>query len=75
LIVRIRFSPDSATLAFCASHLVHLWDLRRLRTELAEVGLDWDALPYPAAPEVAPGPRRVEVDPGGAGSSSVPSSP
>ena len=75
LIGSIRFSPDSAMLAFWASHLVHLWDLRRLRKELAEVGLDWDALPYPDAPEVAPRPRRVEVDLGGPGSASVQSSP
>jgi serine/threonine protein kinase/WD40 repeat protein len=65
LISIIRFSPDSGTLAVAASHLVHLWDLRRLRRELAAVGLDWDASPYPAAAEPAPRPLRVELDPGG----------
>jgi len=61
----IRFSPDSSILALGASHLVHLWDLRRLRHELAEVRLDWDAPAYPAAAEPSPHPLRVEVDPGG----------
>ncbi len=26
---------------------IHVWDLRRLRRALAELGLDWDAKPYP----------------------------
>jgi WD40 repeat protein len=64
LIGPLRFSPDSGMLVFGASHLVHLWDLRRLRRELAAVGLDWSAPPYPAAAGPAPHPLRVEVDPG-----------
>jgi eukaryotic-like serine/threonine-protein kinase len=64
LVGAIQFSPDSGMLALAASHLVHLWDLRHLRRELAEVGLDWDAPPYPAQPAPAPRPLQVEVDPG-----------
>ena len=35
-----------------------VWDLRRIRDQLAPMGLDWDAPPYPTAPDSrdAPGP-------------------
>jgi WD40 repeat protein len=71
LITYIRFSPDSSKLVFAASHLVHLWDLRRLRRELAAVALDWDAPSYSDAPTSFRRPLRVELDRGGPGSSSV----
>jgi WD40 repeat protein/tetratricopeptide (TPR) repeat protein len=65
-----RFSP------LCFSHdgsqlfafgeddrAVHVWDLRRIRRQLAELGLDWDAPPYPdAPPPAAAKPLRVTVD-------------
>jgi WD40 repeat protein/Tfp pilus assembly protein PilF len=42
---------------------VHVWDLRRIRRQLAELGLDWDAPPYPDAPPPTAGkPLRVTVD-------------
>jgi serine/threonine protein kinase/WD40 repeat protein len=42
---------------------VHVWDLRRIRRQLAELGLDWDAPPYAdPPPEAARPPLRVEVD-------------
>jgi WD40 repeat protein len=45
------FSPDSTLLigttndSFC----VRVWDLRKIRAGLRDLGLDWDALPYPPA--------------------------
>jgi hypothetical protein len=44
-----------------------LWDLRRIRDQLAPMGLDWDAPPYPAAVAASDGagpvsqPRPVRV--------------
>src|SRR5262249_34316069 len=65
--------PDATRLSpICFSHdgsrffafgeedrAVHVWDLRRIRRQLAELGLDWDAPPYPdAPPSTAAGPLR-----------------
>jgi Tfp pilus assembly protein PilF len=41
---------------------VHVWDLRRIRRQLAELGLDWDAPPYAEPQPKAARPLRVEVD-------------
>ena len=44
-----------------------VWDLRRIRDQLAPMGLDWDAPPYPTAPAASdaagplPPPRPVRV--------------
>jgi WD40 repeat protein len=63
LIPIMEFSPDASMLAVSSAGTVDLWDLRRLREELAQMGLDWDQPPYP--PSKAPGgPVRVEVVPG-----------
>jgi WD40 repeat protein len=45
---------------------LHVWDLPAIRRELAPIGLDWDALPYPLGPEPAavPAPLTVTVDMG-----------
>jgi serine/threonine protein kinase/WD40 repeat protein len=44
------FTPDSAHLiGGGAGNGVRVWDLRLIRQQLAEMGLDWDALPYPRA--------------------------
>jgi hypothetical protein len=60
----MHFSPDASMLAIPSVGSVNLWDLRRLREELAQMGLDWDRPPYP--PSTAPvGPLRVETDWGG----------
>jgi WD40 repeat protein/tRNA A-37 threonylcarbamoyl transferase component Bud32 len=45
--VTLRFSSDGSTLATSADGGVHLWDLRRLHTELAGLGLDWHSPPAP----------------------------
>jgi serine/threonine protein kinase/WD40 repeat protein len=45
------FNPDGTLLAQVTnrSGVVHLWDLRRIREQLAAMNLDWDAPPFPAA--------------------------
>jgi WD40 repeat protein len=59
------FSPDGTRLAVVEDERrVRLWDLRRLRQELAALQLDWDLPPYPPAPEAGPAtPLRIEVVP------------
>ena len=48
------FSPDGTKLiARTNQKTVLVWDLRRIRDRLKERGLDWDAPPYPTAPESA----------------------
>jgi WD40 repeat protein/Tfp pilus assembly protein PilF len=48
----LAFSHDGTLLAAGrANQVVHVWDLRRLRSRLAQFGLDWDRPPYPPAPE------------------------
>ncbi len=41
---------------------VQVWDLRAVRARLADLGLDWDAPPYPPVPAPAPG-RAPPVEP------------
>ena len=57
------FSPDGTRLA--ARYLdVQLWDLRLIRQELAQMGLDWDMPPYPPVEKgAATGPVTLEVEP------------
>ncbi|MCU0960844.1 MAG: hypothetical protein MUF48_12135 [Pirellulaceae bacterium] len=57
------FSPDETQLAAAAeTGHIQLWDLRAIRTQLADMGLDWDLPPYPPAPaKGAPEPRLVKV--------------
>jgi WD40 repeat protein len=45
----LAFSPDGTRLAAGRDHMIHLWDLRRIREELTVLGLDWDSPPYPPA--------------------------
>jgi WD40 repeat protein/serine/threonine protein kinase/tetratricopeptide (TPR) repeat protein len=50
-IAHLCFSPDGSQLAAaCTTHVVQVWDLRRLRRQLAAMGLDWESPPYPPAP-------------------------
>jgi hypothetical protein len=43
-----RFSPDGTRLVIgTGNHTMHLWDMREIRRELAELGMDWDQPPYP----------------------------
>jgi serine/threonine protein kinase/WD40 repeat protein/tetratricopeptide (TPR) repeat protein len=65
----MTFSPDGTKLiaADMESLLVHVWDLRKLRAELREIGLDWEAPPYPAIQEAeqpVQEPPTLRVDPG-----------
>jgi len=57
----LAFSPSGTQLAVATeAHVIQLWDLRKLRQQLAELGLDWDQPPYPPAPTNAPaGPIKV----------------
>jgi WD40 repeat protein len=60
------FSPDGTRLAAAtAAHVVHLWDLRRIRQQLAGMNLDWDLPAYPPAEEEESSkPLAVKVLPG-----------
>ncbi|HEX4070202.1 MAG TPA: WD40 repeat domain-containing protein, partial [Planctomycetaceae bacterium] len=44
-VVAAAFTPDGSRLAFSTNDgpAVHVWDLRTVRTELATLGLDWNA--------------------------------
>jgi tetratricopeptide (TPR) repeat protein len=62
------FSPDGTKLvASTRQKTVLVWDLRRIRDQLAPMGLDWEAPPYPALPASSaaagpvPPPRPVRV--------------
>jgi WD40 repeat protein len=60
----IGFSPDATRLLVISndSGSVHIWDLRRLREQLAPLGLDWDRPPYAPAAETGPaGPLKLKV--------------
>jgi serine/threonine protein kinase/WD40 repeat protein len=59
------FTPDGSQLAVaCNTHVVQLWDLRRVREQLAAIGLDWDLPPCPRLDPGTPEPLRFRVDPG-----------
>ena len=62
------FSPDGTKLIARTNQKTALvWDLRRIRDQLAPMGLDWDAPPYPTVPAASdaagplPLPRPVRV--------------
>ena len=47
----VSFSPDNTQLVMSTGAApVRVWDLRRIREQLQEIGLDWDLPPYPPAP-------------------------
>lgn len=50
------FTPDGSMLVAVGAETraLHVFDLRAIRLQLAELGLDWDRPPYPPAPEVGP---------------------
>jgi WD40 repeat protein len=60
----LAFSPDGGRLAVPVDTEVRVWDLRRIRAQLAEMGLDWDAPPLstPDPAETASPPLRVRVE-------------
>jgi hypothetical protein len=51
----VVFSPDCTTLVAPASGALHLWNLPRLRRQLAELGLDRSTEPRPPSPAVSSG--------------------
>src|SRR5262249_3453006 len=56
----LRFSPEGSQLAASTQgRVIQLWDLRAIRQELREVGLDWDLPPYP--PEAIPTGQRLQL--------------
>jgi WD40 repeat protein len=59
----LGFSPDGTQLiGSCAQgRAVRVWDLREIRRQLAEMGLDWDLPPYPPAADEGP-PLHVVVE-------------
>ncbi len=62
----IAFSPDGTELlnADIYDRAIHVWDLRAVRTQLAGIGLDWHAPPYPNVKETRALPIQVTVDGG-----------
>jgi WD40 repeat protein len=55
----VSLSPDGTRLAATTdANVIALWNLRRLREELAALDLDWEMPPYPAA-----GPAEEPVEP------------
>jgi serine/threonine protein kinase/WD40 repeat protein len=59
----LGFTPDGTRLIAVSDDgkAIHVWDLKRIRAELARLGLDWDAPPYPERADPAPGPLAVRV--------------
>jgi hypothetical protein len=64
VIEELAFTPDGDRLLVRRQgNSVRVWDLRRIREQLAEAGLDRDRPPYPPAPPRGDGkPLRSEVD-------------
>jgi hypothetical protein len=62
----LSLSPDGTWLAATTDYnVLALRDLRRLRQQLAALGLDWEMPPYPPPePDASPGqPLRIEFIP------------
>jgi hypothetical protein len=55
------FTPDGTKLVVAAPNGLRVWDLRRIRAELARLGLDWDAAAYPEAAGGPPEPLEVKI--------------
>jgi WD40 repeat protein len=58
------FSPDGARLLISSDNdrAIHVWDLRKIRARLAEMGLDWNAPSYQEAKEPSSIPLTVRVE-------------
>jgi WD40 repeat protein len=62
---QLAFDPDGTRLITGnagAEAGVHVWDLRQLRAGLAEMGLDWDAPPFPDPPAAGTEKRPIRVE-------------
>ncbi len=55
-------TPDGTKLVVSAKNGLRVWDLRRIRTELAKLGLDWDAPPLPAASAAPAAPLSIHAE-------------
>jgi WD40 repeat protein len=56
------FSADGSRLAVATSgHIIHVWDLRAIRRQLSELGLDWKLPAYRDSPPARP--IRIDVPP------------
>jgi len=66
-VLRMALTPGGDRLVVWSGRPSHIrvWDLRLLRSRLAELGLDWDMPPYEPATPKADSPLRIEVDSGG----------
>jgi WD40 repeat protein len=59
----LSLSPDGTRLAATTDYnVIALWDLRRLRQELAALDLDWEMPPYPAATQAVEPVRALTVE-------------
>jgi eukaryotic-like serine/threonine-protein kinase len=59
----LDFTPDGTRLVAVSDDgkAIHVWDLRRIRAQLAQIGLDWDAPAFPEGSDDAPSPLEVRV--------------
>jgi len=55
------FTPDGTRLVIAGEDGLRVWDLRRIRAELARLGLDWDAPPFPEPGQDTAGSLEVRV--------------
>ncbi len=72
------FSPDGGLLVTYGreTEMVHIFNLRAIRRQLAELGLDWDQPPLaPASPSNDATPWKIEVDLGGSSPSTSATEP
>jgi WD40 repeat protein len=58
------FGQDGTHLVATGSKALYVWDLRLIRSQLQEMGLDWVWPEFPPAQQASPPRRTVEVDPG-----------
>jgi serine/threonine protein kinase/WD40 repeat protein len=56
------FTPDGTKLVVAAKDSLRVWDLRRIRAELAKLELDWEAPAYPPVPVATASPLTLELN-------------
>jgi WD40 repeat protein len=63
----LSITPDGTRILLTGreGHILHIWDLRVVRENLAAIGLDWDLPPYPPRENaVTPPPLRASISSG-----------